>query len=148
MRYRIVASTLAGLALWAPGALRAQTPTVATTITFVVPVNLTQLSPDIAKVRVACMIQSSNALVWPTSGPAPTLEEEMDVQNGQVITAFRIIMPIYSSWLVDPVGKQATYICAVEGYNKGRWDRFSETASDPALRVKPTPADIVGSFIW
>lgn len=147
---RLGLSILLSAMPWVTHTLVAQTATVATTITFVVPVNLTQLSPDLEKVRVACVIQPSSALVWPTSqtGPAPTLEEAMDVKSGQVVTAFRIIMPILSSWLQDPIGKRADYSCALEGYSKGRWDRFSETASDSAWRLTPTPQSIYGSFTW
>lgn len=150
MLSRIGALTLVGVSLGAPCSLMAQTSTIATTITFIVPVNLTQLSPEITKVRVGCAIAPSSALVYPTNntGPSPNVEEEMDVTSGQMVTAFRVIMPIYSSWLQDPVGKQASYGCALEGYAKGRWDRFKDTHADPAWRLTPTPETIWGTFTW
>jgi hypothetical protein len=150
MRFRIVPAALAGLALCTPGALAAQTPTVATTVTFVVPVDLTQLSPDLQKVRLACAV-SSPALVVPSGfGPAPTAEDEIAVQSGQVVTTLRVVIPILSSWLQDPVGKRADYGCHLEGLSKSnpQWNVFADNAADPAFRLKPTPANLFGSFVW
>ena len=149
---RIAASALAGLALCAPAILGAQTPTVATTITFVVPVNLTQLSPEILKVRAFCSVLPSAVLVWPQSGPSPAVTDEMDVHSGQLITVFRVAIPILSTSLQDPLGKRADYACQLEGFAKGRWAIFSETASDPTWRLKlqqpSSPFLIQASFIW
>ena len=151
MLFRIILATVLSLALFAPGTLAAQTPAVATTVTFVVPVNLTQLSPDLEKVRLACVVYSNATLVVPPGSVLrPGSEEEMVVTSGQVVTALRVIIPILSSWLQDPVGKRADYGCHLEGYSKslGRWDLFSDTATNPAFRLTPKPAELFGSFVW
>lgn len=151
MRCRIIPAALTGLSLCAPGALAAQTSSVVASITFVVPVNLTQLSPDLEKVRLACVIASSPVFVIPTGyGPSPNAEDEMPVMNGQVVTTLRAVIFIQSSWLQDPIGKDADYGCALEGFSKSlaRWDRFADNAPDPVFRLKPTPQSIWGKFVW
>ena len=150
MPFRIVPAVLAGLALFTPGALAAQTPTVATTVTFVVPVDLTQLSPGLEKVRLACGVSSAALVVPSGSVRGPAAEDEMVVTSGQLVTTLRVVIPILSSWLQDPIGKRADYGCHLEGYSNslGRWDTFSDTATDPAFRLRPTPPNVSGSFVW
>ena len=151
MLFRIIPAALAGLALVTPGALAAQTLTVATTVTLVMPVDLTHLSPDLLKVRLACSISTSPYLVVPSgSVRGPNATDEIFVESGQVVTTLRVVIPILSSWLQNPIGNQADYGCHLEGFSisKQIWDTFAANAADPAFRLTPTPVDAFGSFIW
>jgi hypothetical protein len=152
MRFPIVSATAMALALCAPGSLAAQTFTIETSVTFLLPVNLTQLSPDIERVKVICMI-SSPALTptgLPPGAPFPIIASEALVSSGQVNTTLRTEFPIYSGWLVDAIGKQAVYQCGLQGYKKStqHWDFFDEASADPVFRLKPTPPGLQGSFVW
>lgn len=153
MRSRMLPATLMTLALCAPGALSAQTtPYVETSVTFLVPVNLTQLSPDLEKVRLLCNLTSSvlnMSAPW-GNGTVPIPMDEVPVTSGQVVTTLRIVIPILDYWLQDPIGKQADYQCGLQGYSKSlqRWDQFTDHATDAVFRLTPTPPILQGSFVW
>ena len=155
MRSRIGPATVMALALCVPGAAAAQTATATltfeTAVTFLLPVNLTQLSPDLEKVRLSCNLLWNSALTKP-SLPAtwPRAEDFAMVVSGQVITTMKVEFVIGSGWLTDPIGKQADYQCVLEGYSTTlqRWGFFSDTAPEPAFRLKPAPGPINGTFIW
>ena len=159
MSSRIIPATLTALALCPAGSLAAQTGSgtcapncyVETSITFVVPVNLTQLSPDLEWVKFICLLTS--AVLNPVGffgGTVPIPQDSVPVASGQVVTTMRIVFPILNYWLQDPVGKQADYQCGLQGYSKllKRWDFFSDTAPDPVFRLNPVPPVMQGSFVW
>lgn len=153
MRFRIVPATVLAFGLGAPGALAAQTTTIETSVTFLVPVNLTQLSSDLERVRALCVVMPSAVLTpqpLPYNAPSPILMTEALVVSGQMITTLRTEFPILSGWLQNAIGQQATYQCELQGYSKSldRWSPFSETAQDAVFRLKPTPATLQGSFVW
>jgi hypothetical protein len=150
MQFRIPPAMITALALFAPPFAAAQTTTVETTVTFLVPVALTQLSPDIERVRVACGI-ISDALnpTLPSGSPPPIIMAEALVISGQVNTTLRSEFLILSGWLQDAIGKPATYQCTLQGYKKStqQWNFFDEASPDPVFRLKPTP-NLQGSFVW
>ena len=151
MRFPIISATAMALALCAPGSLAAQTMTLETSVTFLVPVNLTQLSPDIERVRALCVITSPVMTpTLPFNAPPPIIASEALVSSGQVNTTLRTEFPIYSGWLQDPIGKQAVYQCGLQGYKKSaqQWGSFDDASPDPVFRLKPTPANLQGSFVW
>ena len=150
MRFRIASATVTVLALALPMTTSAQTTTVETSVTFLVPVNLTQLSPDIERVRLLCGVMSAAMTpTLPPNAPLPILMAEAVVISGQVNTTLRSEFLVLSGWLQDPVGKQAAYQCGLQGYKKSaqQWGFFDDASTDPVLRLKPTP-NLSGTFVW
>jgi hypothetical protein len=130
--------------------------TLATTVTFTIPIKLTQLSPDLQKVRAVCVVMgggfssaatplfsNSNLLNWLANA-------EMMVLAGQVVATLSVTVPIWAELLEDPIGKTAEYRCGLQGFSKSllRWDSFSETSTVQGLLLKPTPPPIQGPFKW
>ncbi len=151
MRFRLVPPTLIALALCAPGSLAAQF-TIETSVTFLVPVNLTQLSPDLEKVRALCAVLPSAVMTMtlPVGAPPPVLMTEAPVVSGQVITTLRSEFLVFTGWLQNAIGKQADYLCGLQGYSKSlqRWSEFADNAPDAVFRLKPTPPALQGTFVW
>ena len=123
-------------------------------VTFRLPLNLTQMSPDIAKIAVFCVIQSD---AIPPSRPgargASTMgelsrQEELAVSGGQLVATATVVVPV--SGLDNPVGKTATYVCGITGFSTllQHWDMFAEAHETAAFRLSPTPQRITGSFTW
>ncbi len=152
MRSRFVEMTVLAFGVCAPGAAAAQTPTLESSVTFLVPVNLTQLSPDLEKIRVSCTILPDLVLNTyytprPAGIPIPTLEAV--VTSGRVVTTLSIEVYVVS---VPPtaIGQQSDYQCSIDGYSKSlqRWGFFSATATDAAFRLTPAPGPINGKITW
>lgn len=135
-----------------------QNSTMETAITFTVPVNLTQLSPDLERVRLLCMINPSQELAYPQAFMQPLsqdpsqwpFKDELWVVSGKVVATMRIIYPLATEWFNNPIGKTASYTCAITGFSRSlqRWDAFDENSTVPAFRLKPTPPAINGTFVW
>ena len=149
---RISRPILMVLAFCAPRAVAAQTLTIETSVTFLMPVNLTRLSPDLEKVRALCAVMPSAVMTpsMPMNAPPPILMTEAPVASGQVITTLRTEFLILSGWLQNAVGQQATYQCELQGYSKAlaRWSPFSDNAPDAVFRLTPTPPSLQGNFVW
>jgi hypothetical protein len=144
LKKRIEALVVAGLlavAVAGPRSAAAQTEGV----TFKLPLNLTQLPPDIVKIAVWCKITS--AAVNNRSGYIQK-QEEFVPQAGQVVTTATVVVP--TTELLDPVGKPATYECTLSGFSNSlqRWDLFREDHPTPVFRLKPTPPAMSGTFTW
>ena len=127
--------------------------TVATTVTFNIPVNLTQLSPDLEKVMAVCVV-TSEALAQPpvnTTNVTALPNDQIPVVNGQVIATMRVLVPIYAEFLkADAKDKEAQYQCALMGFSRSAqgWGQFSESSPAAALLLKPAPLPITGTFRW
>lgn len=120
-------------------------------VTFRLPLNLTQLSSDLAKIAVFCRIRST--AIPPTgksSGTAGQLykQEEFPVTGGQLVTTAVVVVPV--SGLDNPIGKTATYECLITGFSTSlqRWDSFAEAQTNAVFRLSPTPPPMTGSFVW
>jgi hypothetical protein len=132
--------------------------TAATAVTFTVSLNLTQLPPDLERVRLICFIKPSAVLLYPAGmGQAltPTSEtfpykSELWVAAGQVVGTMSVVYPIFAEWLKDPIGKTADYECWLQGFSTSlkRWDFFSESPSAPVFLLKPAPPLQQGTFVW
>lgn len=132
----------------------------ATAVTFTVSVNLTQLSPDLERVRVICYIKPSAVLVYPSimsTTLQPNAEQfpyrsEMWVAAGQVVGTMSVVIPIPAEWLKEPIGKTAEYECWLQGFSTSlkQWGFFSDPPSAPAFLLKPAPAPTLlhGTFVW
>jgi hypothetical protein len=150
MTIRLIATMTAAGLLVHTGSVAAQSPQSA--ITFTVPVNLTQLSPDIAKVSVTCSIGSS-AIPNDLQGNAVRLQKTMEfpVSGGQLVTTATVVVAVPP--LDNPVGKSATYDCDIMGFStlRQQWHNF-DTAFDISglymFVVSPKPSRITGSFVW
>jgi hypothetical protein len=152
MRFRFGAMTAVAFGLCAPGSATAQTPTLETSVTFLVPVKLTQLSPDLEKVRLHCLILADtvlNTYYTPTPAGLPILSPEAWVTSGQVVTTMSLTVYVVS---VPPtaIGKESYYQCNIDGYSKSlqKWGFLTETATDAAFRLTPTPMPINGKIVW
>ena len=126
--------------------------TVATSVTFTIPLKLTQLSPDLEKIRVFCAVGGEALAPLPmamtTMDALP--RDEMPVVAGQLVATMSVLVPIYAELLQNPAGKTAEYQCFLAGFSKSlqNWGEFSETSTVPAFLLKPTPAPIKGTFAW
>lgn len=129
----------------------AQAQTIETAVTFNIPVNLTQLSPDIERVRAACLIQSDALTLPPGMGGSPENlpGDETYVLLGKVETTFQVVFPIGTGWLKDPIGKTATYNCGLLGYSKALqgWQVFGPGQTG-AFNLNPPPQVMQGTFTW
>ena len=130
-------------------------------IMLTVPVNLTQLSNGVGKVRVSCEIHSDAITVnrqptkgSPGSGPGIlSKSEEVPISGGQVKATATVVVSTVGV-LDDPIGKSAAYICALEGFSNAqqRWVPFNYaspiTYTEPAFRLTPNPGSQSGMFTW
>lgn len=150
MKLRMSATLLTGCVLVTSNAVNAQTN--AGDVTLRVPLNLTRLSPEIAKVVVSCKLESAaigDQNGQPITGRLVVLDakQEIAVTGGQVVTTASVVFSIPS--LVNPSAYQAIYGCRLTGITKaGRSDGFSAITPDPVFRLVPTPANFEGTFAW
>jgi hypothetical protein len=155
MRLKTCAAVIAISGLGAPGLASAQQLSgEATSVTFTLPVKLTQLPPDLERVRLSCFL-TSLALRLP-SGPSLLFPESLFrpvddvlVTSGQLITTMKVVYWLPVELFDNPIGKTAEYECGLQGYSKAlqRWDILQEAATAPVFTVKPTP-QAKGSFVW
>jgi hypothetical protein len=129
------------------GGLSAAKPLAAqTTVTFEVPVNLTQLAPEIIRIRVFCEIKSA-AIVAPNAG-MESATDELPVLGGKLVTTMRVVISFPAGTLQAPTGQTAQYQCELRGITASGMGGFSETTNIVAFQLKPTPAPITGTFVW
>jgi hypothetical protein len=105
-------------------------------IAFTVPVNVTQLFPDIAKIRVTCGVESE-AITLGRREVKGVLEPgrvsnavELPVSGGQVVTSVNIVVSV-AGVLENPTGKTARYVCSLDGYSSAQqtWKPFNHCMS-------------------
>jgi len=150
MNRRISLALLAVLGcLASPSARAAQSSDV----TFTIPLNLTQLSPQIEKVFISCEIMSSAILVNRTKNMGRVTPPWLEIPNtsGQIVTTATFVIPLPFGTLSETApGTSASYVCYLGGYSRttGQPTSFSETAADPAFRLSPSPTSLYGNFTW
>ena len=135
-------------------------------ITFTVPVTLTQLSSGVSKVRVMCTIISEAITVnrQPVSKGATiqagtiSAQQEFPVTSGEVHATASLVVST-AGVLDNPLGKEATYICGLDGFSvaQQRFVPFNYAlpieGTEPALRLtvpgsQPAPLRTGGTFTW
>jgi hypothetical protein len=135
-------------------------------ITFTVPVNLTQLSSGVSKVRVSCAIISEAITVnrQPLNKGATTeagtisAQQELPVAGGEVHATATLVVST-AGVLDNPLGKPATYSCGLDGFSvaQQRFVPFNYAlpieGTEPALRLtvpgsQPAPLRLGGTFTW
>ena len=128
-----------------------------TNVTFRVPLNLTQLAPDISRVRVACTISSPVLRVVTLTDPygrlvqAPLGALETRTSGGQLVTTLAVVVSVPSTGFTGPaVGQSASYQCWLEGFSQSgnKMEAFSASHTNPAFRLSPNPVPLTGSFTW
>ena len=156
MSRRIATTVIAASAMCASTPAQAQT-----TVSFEVPINLTQVSGDIEKVGVSCLV-AGDGVVYPAGyvagNPFNTNEtvgpnwakQELKVMGGQVVVTLRLNVQIPAEWLDNPIGRPGQYVCSIMGFSTSlnRWGQFKADSPVPAFRLSPTPQDIWKSFVW
>lgn len=145
---RLSIAILAGCLVAAQALVVAQVP--GGDVTFKVPLNLTKLSTDIAKVRVSCRLQSTVLTTINAEGQqtnSMSVTTEIPVSNGQVVTTATVVLSNFS--LTNPAGATASYQCSLMGFDRtGNGSNFSESHPDPKYRLTPAPAPLAGTFMW
>jgi hypothetical protein len=106
--------------------------------TFVVPVNLTNLSPDMPKVGVNCSAMAGAVLVT------------TPVVDGKVNTVLEVKVP-----LPEPKGARLTYWCNLivfgppgSGYEEGGFADSVGTSAPKEVQITPVPPVYKGEIIW
>jgi hypothetical protein len=136
------------LVIWAVGLLTMHGAAwaQASDVTFTVPVNLTQLRPEVQGVAVECQI-TSTAIIAPTKGSSSGVARFVPT-GGRVQTTATVHVPI--ARLDSDSGTAATYRCDLKGqtYANGPWSLFSANAFMLALKLTPQTAPIIGTFNW
>jgi hypothetical protein len=147
MKMRIASLVTAGLLVVAGGAIRPAEAQAVGDVTFTVPLNITQMSPDITKVAVWCRI--TGPAIHTRSGNIQA-QVELVPQVGQVVTTATVVVAWVNTDMTDPTGTQASYTCSLSGFSNSlqRWDIFREDHPTPAFRLKPTPTELTGTFVW
>ena len=157
MLRRIFAATAMSWMITTPRSVAAQT--VVTTITFSIPLNLTRLSPDLARVRLVCAILPGGSLVYSkyendaisTFDVNALPKADLPVVGGQVQATLSVDYPIWDGWLKSGIsGSTNQYECRLQGFSMASqsWDFFSATPKDPSFLLTPAPAPIKGSINW
>ena len=157
MLRRMVVATAMSWMMSTPSAVAAQT--VVTTVTFSIPLNLTNLSPDLARVRLVCAILPGGSLVYSKSenDAASTFDvnalpkADLPVVGGQVQATLSLDYPIWDGWLKAGInGSTNQYECRLQGFSmtSQTWDYFSATPKDPAFLLTPAPVPIKNSIVW
>lgn len=143
---KILVASIA-LALTARGNLTAQT-----IVTLDVPLNLTQLSPDLEKIRVNCSLFMDG--LTPTSSYPPMVTmQEVRVPGPQLTLTLKLHIYVAAPLLQGAQGKPGKYACNLDGYSTSlqKWDQFLETHSQDAFRLKSSGGslrEILGTFTW
>lgn len=134
-------------------------------ITFEVPMNLTQLAPDITQVDVTCMLTSNAILPGNRTGAYPRGlggHTVFDVSNGQLVApAATVVVAVPADRLQKPEEQTFNWECTLTGYSAGTrpppparrippgWDTFAERHDKASFVLSPAPpATLSGSFVW
>jgi hypothetical protein len=122
------------LSLALPQRSAAQTASAEVTIKF--PVNLTSFGPDVAKVRVACTI-NSDAITNGTGGGNHYVrkEQEFPMSGGQLSTQVSMVFSFTN--LDNPVGKSANLSCDIAGWSttQQNWLLFTPTQANSSFKT-------------
>jgi hypothetical protein len=139
---RCLSFAACAVAPFAPPAVTAQAQAQ---VTLNVPVNLTQLSPDITKIRVGCSIRSEAITV---AGSTVAVTQETAITGGQFVATVPILFNL--TGLDSPTGKIAYVSCFVDGWNavEQGWGYFMKDQASQAFRTNVTLYDYSSTFRW
>lgn len=140
-------------------------PAPSNDVTFEVPINLTQLAPDINKVNVTCYLMGNAILPGNPSSAYPRRLAgyvEFAVSNGQVVEpTATVVVPVPAERLQKPEEQTFDWECSLTAYSKGArpppparrfaagWDTFAPRHDKASFQLSPAPpATLSGSFVW
>lgn len=144
-RFPLAVVTAITMAAPTPGTAQ----TVSASVTLQVPVNLTQLGPDVEKVRVGCSVNSLAITNGTGTGSHEiTKTQELPVSGGSVVTTASLVFSF--TQLDNPVGKNATIVCTLNGWSTSqqKWIQFVPGEPNPSFRTTTTVGFLDGSFVW
>jgi len=123
----------------------AQTPS--DKVTFVVPLNLTQLPSYVTKVAVACQLSPT------PRGVKVANQLEFPVTYGKVVTTASIEVSVPADLPnLYKTGQSVTYTCGLTAFvsspKYSGWEPFGKTTMAGPLDVSPIPSPLTGSFVW
>jgi len=151
MRIRALASIVA---LWM-FTLTAVTSAQQSDVTFRVPVNLTNLSPDIVRVRVQCRISAYFSEFKGTrQGDAWFYQASGQIVGGRIAATATVVVAVPTlkdpAGLISPAPKTANWDCSLQAFTQAGpvWGEFGETPSSQMYRMSPPLTRISGSFLW
>ena len=160
MRLTVLAAVVASSALGTPRLISAQFGPqfsgAATSVTLTVPVKLTQLSPDLERVKLMCQVGGEGITIPSSFGLGMAgLEmllkpvDDVMVTSGQLVTTLKVMAWIPVELFDNPIGKTAMYQCRFTGYSKSLklWGDLHDAATDAVFNIKPTP-QVQGTFVW
>ena len=140
MRPRIVIAVVTAWVLGAPKVIHAQLSSqlsgAGTSVTFTMPVNLTQLSSDLERVRLLCGI-TSEVMIVPSymSSQDAMPKDEVYVLGGQLVTTMKVMVPIPLEWFQNRP-RSASPPCTSAG-SKGSASRLRAGTCFPKPRACP-----------
>lgn len=135
---RAFKTLLLTVAVAGPMPLLAQSnSTEVSAVVLAIPLNLSQLRPDIEKVRLLCLVSSADGNT--------RYSPELDVgANGQVNTVARVLIVRRQPYNPNNSATPVPYQCSLNIYVQGQWHN-----SLPLFGISVTPAPTVsGSFTW
>lgn len=119
-----------------------------TQVTFVVPVNLTNLRPEIEQVRVVCRVESRQGSSQVSMASA--VSDALPPVNGRLIAEFEVVVNV--TRIDNPATETGRYTCTLNGgfrhgpNNIFAFQEFKANHVDPIARVPVTP--ITADFAW
>lgn len=133
---RLFTMVVAGLLTWG-AAIAAETtfiPPTAPTATFIVPLNLTNLYPDVKEVGVSCSGTTWKPVVVRTP-----------VVAGRVLTTLEVVVP-----LAPPTGARLTWRCELFLFGSDpNMPYFASTYGNPKeFSITPGGQALTGEFVW
>ena len=142
MRWKTCALLLMLCFIYAPVVIG---QTLSNNVTFNVPLNLTQLSPYVMKVAVACRLGVNDFNI------AVGDKIEIPVTAGQVVTNASVHVPVPPDQFKP--GQSIDYDCRLSAYvaesaKSEGWFPFGTSTQKGSLIVSPIPSPLTGTFAW
>ena len=153
MSPRFVLPVLVAAWLATPALVSAQTVSAEVKLNF--PVNLTQLGPDVQKVKVTCAI-ISDAITAGTSGVLSSasggrwVEQSAEFPATGGLVSTNAILTFSLTGLDNPVGKNASISCILVGWSvaEQKWNFFNTAATNVSFRTTTNVPTLQSSFVW
>lgn len=144
MKSRFAAVTATLIALTAPQAIAAQ---ASMEVTLNVPVDLTQLSPELLRIKVGCTIVS-RAITTPGANGQMTVSQDVAVTNGRVQRTVQLVFQL--TGLDKPDENPATTVCALNAYDEVNrtLEQLKPGHPNPIFRTNVTVGLVDGPRAW
>ena len=143
----VLALMIATIAPLSSGTAQTAPQVASVAVTLTVPIDLSNLSPDITKVRVGCSIRST-AITNGNANQEVIQTQDLPVSGGAIRTQASLVFSLTN--LSNPVGKNADVTCSLMGWSqpKQAWDQFTGAHPDPAFRTNATVGMITTTFVF